>query len=241
MNILELENLSKNFEGLQAVNNVSFFIKQGEITGVIGPNGAGKTTTFNLITGFMKPSKGKVLYRGEDITNLLPHAICKKGLIRTFQIVQTFKEMTVRENIMIGSFMRYPDVRDASKKADEIMDRLGISHKANQLGKNLTLHDCKRLEVARALATDPNIILLDEVMAGLNLTEVEDVIGLIRRLNQEGLTFLIIEHVMQAIMALSHKIVVLNYGEKIAEGDPKLVVNNKEVIKSYLGEEERLA
>jgi len=234
---LELKNVSKNFGGLKAVHQVSFSLERGEILGIIGPNGAGKTTLFNTLTGFYKPDEGEIWFEGERLVGLKPHQICKKGMVRTFQIVKPFLELTTLENVVIAALNRTELIREATEKALQTIEMVGLKDKAETLATGLTLPHRKRLELARALATEPKLLLLDEVMAGLTPTEVEELIRLLKEINRRGMTILMIEHVMQGVMALSKRVVVLNYGEKIAEGVPQEVVKNRQVIDAYLGEE----
>lgn len=237
MSLLTAENLSKQFGGLMAVRNLSFEVNEGEILGLIGPNGAGKTTTFNLLSGFLAPTTGRIFFRGQRIDGRKPHEICALGLTRTFQIVQPFPDITVLENVLIGAFSRHPSVSSARRKAKEVLEQVGLAHKADTLGRNLTLLELKWLEIAKALATEPRMLLLDEVAAGLNPVEIEEVLALVRKLNAEGVTLLLVEHVMQVIMNLSHRIIVLNFGEKIAEGAPDEISHNPQVLEAYLGQE----
>lgn len=223
------------FGSLVANEDVSFNIHENEIVSLIGPNGAGKTTLFNCITGFYKPFSGQTLYMGKDITNMASYEICKLGITRTFQIVKTLNEMTVKENVMTGAFLKTRSRKEAEDSAEEILEITGLSGKKNILGANLTIADRKRVEIARALATNPKILMLDECMAGLNQTEIKEVMELILQLKARGLSLLIVEHIMEAIMPISDNVVVLNAGKKIVEGPPKDVVNNDEVIKAYLG------
>ncbi len=234
---MELKNVSKNFGGLKAVHQVSFSLERGEILGIIGPNGAGKTTLFNTLTGFYKPDEGEIWFEGERLVGLKPHQICKKGMVRTFQIVKPFLELTTLENVVIAALNRTELIREATEKALQTIEMVGLKDKAETLATGLTLPHRKRLELARALATEPKLLLLDEVMAGLTPTEVEELIRLLKEINRRGMTILMIEHVMQGVMALSKRVVVLNYGEKIAEGVPQEVVKNRQVIDAYLGEE----
>jgi branched-chain amino acid transport system permease protein len=235
--ILQVKNITKNFGGLTAVREVDLKIETGEILGLIGPNGAGKTTLFNLISGFLAPTKGSIQFKGKEITNFSPHAISRMGIGRTFQIVSPFGEMTVLENVMMGAFCHEHHLPRARGSSQEILDFLGMGPKQSLRIGELTLEDKKRLELARALATKPTLLLIDEVMAGLNPEEVTETISLLRDIRDQGVTILMIEHVMQAVMSLSDRIVILNFGEKIAEGSPGEVSRNPEVIKAYLGEE----
>lgn len=234
--ILNIDNITMKFGSLIANENVSFAIHENEIVSLIGPNGAGKTTLFNCITGFYKPFSGKVTYEDKDITGATTYEICRLGITRTFQIVQTLKEMTVEENIMTGAFLKTKSRKEAQAIAAEIMEMTDLSKKKNVLGANLTIVDKKRVEIARALATRPRILMLDECMAGLNQTEIKDVMNLCLKLKENGLSLLVVEHIMEAIMPISDNIVVLNAGKKIAEGIPADIVNNDEVIKAYLGD-----
>lgn len=235
--LLELNDLTIKFGGLTAVNKLNAGLHAGEAVGLIGPNGAGKTTAFNLIVGVYKPTEGKVIFDGEDITGLEPYEVCRKGIGRTFQVVKPFGKMTVLQNIMVGAFVNTSKQREAKRVATEIMEKVGLQNKRDNLAQNLTIPERKRLEVAKALATRPKLLLLDEVLAGLNPTEIEDAIVLIKSINQEGITVLMIEHVLQATMAICGRIIVLDYGKKIAEGTPAEVTSNREVIKAYLGDD----
>jgi branched-chain amino acid transport system ATP-binding protein len=234
--LLEVEAVSRRFRGLLAVDAVSFDVAAGELFAVIGPNGAGKTTLFNLIAGALAPDAGIIRLAGERIDGMRPDAIAARGVGRTFQIVRPFPAMTVRENIMVGSLMRTPHAAAARAKADAVMERLGFAALADRPAGSLTLPDRKRLEVARALATEPRLLLLDEVMAGLRPTEVDGMVATLRAINAErGTTIVLIEHVMRAVMALAGRVLVLHHGARIALGTPAEVVAEPEVVRSYLG------
>jgi branched-chain amino acid transport system ATP-binding protein len=237
MALLELHSVTKTFGGLMAVNALSFSVHEGEIVGLIGPNGSGKTTAFHLISGFHALSAGDITFAGKTLVGLKPHQICHRGIGRTFQIVQPFNNLTVLENVRVGAFRSSSDAARATHEAGEILAMLGLAPKQDLLPTSLTIGDRKRLELSRALATKPKLLLLDEVMAGLTPAETAEMIALIRQIRASGVTLLIIEHVMQAIMSLSQRIVVLHHGEKICEGLPQEVSRNPEVIKAYLGEE----
>ena len=234
--ILQTENVVKQFGGLVAVDNISIELHEGEILGLIGANGAGKTTLFNMISGSFRPTSGKILFNGTRIDKLSPNKICKLGLGRTYQIVQPFLNLTVLENTTVGALLRNPSVKEARKKAEEILEFVGLSGRKDVVGGALNIPELKRMEMARALATEPKVLLLDEVMAGLTPTESEQVIELVRSIRNSGTTIIIIEHVMKAIMNLSDRIYVLNQGKLIATGTPSEITQNSEVIKSYLGE-----
>ncbi len=236
MSLLEMTGLSKRFGGLQAVSNFDLRLDAGEIVGLIGPNGAGKTTAFHLIAGFHAPTSGEIRFKDSSIVGFKPHAICRLGLARTFQIVQPFAGLSVVENVMVGAFNRERDAAAARRLAGEIVEFVGLGPRRDMPARSLTLSDRKRLEMARGLATRPELLLLDEAMSGLNPTEIDEIVGLIRRIHARGVSLLIIEHVMQAIMALSHRLVVLHHGEKLAEGAPGEVARDRRVIEAYLGE-----
>jgi branched-chain amino acid transport system ATP-binding protein len=236
---LELDAVGKSFRGLRAVHDVSFAVPAGAIHALIGPNGAGKTTIFNVIAGVFAPDSGRVRLDGTVISGLRPDRICDAGVGRTFQLVKPFKELSVLENVTVGALHRRRHLADARDAAAAILAQLGLHDRRHQLAQSLTLPDRKRLEVARALATEPKLLLLDEVMAGLRPTEVDVMVGFLRELNQRtGLTILLIEHVMRAVMALAAEVVVVSYGEKIAEGTPQEVTRNQAVLDVYLGQEE---
>jgi branched-chain amino acid transport system ATP-binding protein len=235
--ILEVAGVSKNFSGLRAVADVSFTVPEGAIFAVIGPNGAGKTTMFNLIAGLFAPNAGTIAFQGERIEGLTPDEVCRRGIGRTFQIVRPFPALTVEDNVMVGALLRHADPRQAMTRAHDVLRRLDLYDKRLQLGGSLTLPDRKRLEVARALATEPKLLLLDEVMAGLRPTETDRIVDILKELNAGGLTILLIEHVMRAVMSLATRVLVLHHGAAIAEGSPAEVVRDPAVVQSYLGAE----
>jgi branched-chain amino acid transport system ATP-binding protein len=236
--MLDVEALSKSFRGLHAVQNASFDVPEGAIVGLIGPNGAGKTTCFNMIAGVFRPDAGEMRFAGQRIAGWRPDQVCAAGIGRTFQIVKPFAGLSVLDNVVVGALLKSKDVSAAKSHAAQIIDRLGLGAKRDLPASSLTLPDRKRLEVARALATRPKLLLLDEVMAGLRPTECDQMVEVFRALNRaEGLTILLIEHVMRAVMALAQRIVVLHHGEVIARGAPQDVVRDPGVLECYLGEE----
>ncbi len=235
MALLEVEGLTRNFGGLRAVGDLAFSVAEGEILGLIGPNGAGKTTVFNLITGFVRPTAGHVRLDGRNVVGLRPHAVARRGIARTFQIVKPFRGLSVKENVTLAAFLRHPARRDAEAAAVEVIERVGLGRKAESLASQLTLMDQKRLELARALATGPRLVLLDEPMGGLNPHEVDQASSLVQRIREGGVTVILVEHVMKAIMRIRDRVVVMNQGEKIAEGPPAQVVQDPAVLAAYFG------
>ena len=235
--LLTLDAVRKRFRGLVAVDGVSFAVPQGAIFGLIGPNGAGKTTLFNVIAGAMRPDGGAIHFVGEPIHGLPADAVCRRGIARTFQVVRPFPALSVEDNVLIGALLHRHDVKTARAHARELLGRLDLFDKRHRPAATLTLPDRKRLEVARALATEPRLLLLDEVMAGLRPTETDRMVAILRALNRDGLTILLIEHVMRAVMALATHVLVLDHGVAIAEGAPEAVVRDPAVVQSYLGAE----
>ncbi|HEX2798174.1 MAG TPA: ABC transporter ATP-binding protein [Thermoanaerobaculia bacterium] len=235
MSLLELKDVSKRFGGLQAVGHMSFTLEKGDILGLIGPNGAGKTTIFNLINGYHPPTGGTILFKGGRIDGLKPHTVCQLGLARTFQVVKPLARLTVLENVMVSAFCRTDRREEARAIALETTAFTEMDTWRDRLAGSLPLGMRKRLEMARALATRPELLLLDENFAGLNPAEVEKTIEIVRKIHGSGVTILIIEHIMRVIMAISHRLICINYGEKIAEGTPREVADNQQVIDAYLG------
>ncbi len=237
--LLEVRHVTKRFGGLVANDDVSLSVSEGEIVSIIGPNGAGKSTLFGCVTGFHRPDAGEVRWQGRDITGLAADRVCRLGIARTFQIVQVIGDMTVLENVMTGAFLRAPRRAAAQARAEEVLLTTGLADRGAFLGSALTIADKKRLEVAMALATGPRLLMLDESMAGLTPVELRQIIGLLRRVRDQGVTLVVVEHVMEAVMQLSDRVVVLNSGKKLAEGTPRQVVADPRVVQAYLGERYR--
>ena len=235
MALLEVKGLTRDFGGLRAVSALDFSVGQGEILGLIGPNGAGKTTVFNLVTGFVPPTSGEILFEGRSVVGLRPHAVTARGIARTFQVVKPFVGLTVLENVTLASFLREKSRREAEARAAEVLAKVGLARRSGTLAGQLTLMEQKRLEVARALATGARLLLLDEPMGGLNASEVDVASELVSSLRASGLTIVLVEHVMKAIMRISDRVVVIHHGEKIAEGPPARVVQDAGVIAAYFG------
>jgi branched-chain amino acid transport system ATP-binding protein len=238
--ILEVRDVTKRFGGLQALTDVTFDLSAGEILGLIGPNGAGKTTLFNVINGVFPPNQGKVIFRGEDITGFPPYEVARRGLARAYQVVRPLSDLTVRENVMVGAcFGRERlSLSEAARVADDVLTQVGLTDKAGLFAGALNVAEKKRLELARALGSQPYLLLLDEVLAGLNPAEITMMMETIRQIRDSGITILMIEHVMQAMMAISDRVLVLDYGALIAQGPPQEVVNDPQVIEAYLGDPE---
>ena len=234
--LLEIDNITKAFGGLLALNHLSFNVEEGEILGLIGPNGAGKTTMFNVISGFHKPDSGSVRFMGKNISSHSASETCREGIARTFQQVRTFPTLTGLDNIVCGAFCRTNNLEESKREASRVIEWLGLDKERDTAVKELTLAERKLVEVGRAMATKPKLLLLDEVVAGLNPTEVDRIIGLIKEINKSGITLVVVEHVMKVVMSVSDRIVVLDRGAEVAEGNPQEVSENKEVIKVYLGE-----
>jgi len=232
---LEIREVTKNFGGLLANDRISFEMSQGEILGLVGPNGAGKTTLFNCISGYYPVSSGKIILEGRNITNNAPYQICTRGIARTFQIVQNFQKMTALENVMIGAFLNHKGRKDSYEKSLEVLRFIDLIDKRNDLARNLSPPEQRRLGLGMALATEPKLLMLDEAMAGLTPMEIDDVLDLLRKIRDSGVSIIVIEHLMRAVMNVSDRVIVLDYGSKIAEGMPKEIVQNEAVIKAYLG------
>jgi branched-chain amino acid transport system ATP-binding protein len=242
MHVLKTDGLCKSFGGLRAICDLDFEVEEGEIIGLIGPNGSGKTTTLNLLTGFLKPDSGTVMFMGENVTGFPRYRMSQKGVARTFQLIKPFLDFTALQNVMVGRIYGQAPAKSlkvAAEESEETLDRVGLLAKAKVLAKDLTLMERKRLELARALATKPQLLLLDELMAGLNHSEAEDAMQLIKQIRESNITIVVVEHIVKAILGLSDRIIVLNMGEKIAEGPPQEIIHHPEVIDVYLGKAHR--
>ncbi len=237
--ILEVSSVTKAFGGLVAINDLDLAINEGEVVGLIGPNGSGKTTSFNLISGFIKPDRGEIIFNGKDITGFKPHRICQYGIARTFQLTKPFAGLTALQNVMIGMMYGEGKIRSVAKakmECEKILEFVGLARRGQAPVTSFGTVDRKKLEIARALATRPRLLLLDEMMSGLTATEMEEAVRLVKAIGDSGITIIVVEHVMKAILDISSRLIVLNYGEKIAEGEPREVVRNEQVIEAYLGE-----
>ena len=235
MKLLEIKNVTKRFGGLFANNRISFDISQGEIIGLVGPNGAGKTTLFNCISGYYPPTSGNILFEGREIKNSPPYKVCARGIARTFQIIENFQKMTVLENMMVGAFKKHKYKGKAFKKALKVSEFIELSDKNFEYASDLSPPEQRRLGLGMALATEPKLLMLDEVMAGLTPKEIDEVLDLLRKVRDSGVTLIVIEHLMRAVMSICERIFVLDYGEKIAEGNPEEIAHDKKVIQAYLG------
>jgi branched-chain amino acid transport system ATP-binding protein len=237
--ILEVSSVTKAFGGLVAINDLDLAINEGEVVGLIGPNGSGKTTSFNLISGFIKPDRGEIIFNGKDITGFKPHRICQYGIARTFQLTKPFAGLTALQNVMIGMMYGERKIRSVAKakmECEKILEFVGLVERGHSPVTSFGTVDRKKLEIARALATKPRLLLLDEMMSGLTATEMEEAVRLVKAIGDSGITMIVVEHVMKAILDISSRLIVLNYGEKIAEGEPREVVRKEQVIEAYLGE-----
>jgi branched-chain amino acid transport system ATP-binding protein len=237
--LLEINGITKSFGGLVAVNNLQFNVDKGDVVGLIGPNGSGKTTSFNLISGHLKPDEGQILFNGTDITGLKTHKICRRGIARTFQLTKPFGGMTAIQNVMVGRLYggKSPEnLKKARRSCDRLLEFVGLGGKESVEAHSFGTVDRKRLEIARALATEPELLLLDEMMSGLTPAEMDQALRLVKSISDSGVTLIVVEHVMKAIMTISSRLIVLNYGEKIAEGRPQEVVSDQKVVDAYLGE-----
>jgi branched-chain amino acid transport system ATP-binding protein len=236
MPLLQVDKICKSFGGLKAVSELEFHIEQGEVLGLIGPNGAGKTTAFNMIAGYFPPDSGRVIFNGRDITGLKPWDICRLGIVRTFQLSKPFADLTVLDNIKVGAFARNGDTRAVSAKAEAMLEFMGMTRLRDVEAHSLTATDRKKMELGRALATEPKLLLMDEVVAGATPSEAVEMMDIIRNIREKGITILIVEHVMKVIMGLSDRVVVLNYGKKLVDCSPEEAACNAEVLTAYLGE-----
>ena len=236
MPLLEVKKISKSFGGLKAVSGLEFHIEKGEVLGLIGPNGAGKTTAFNMIAGYFPPDSGKVIFKGRNITGMKPWEVCKLGIVRTFQLSKPFADLTVLDNIKVGAFARTTDIKQVSAKAESMLEFMGITKLRQTEAHSLTATDRKKMELGRALVTEPELLLMDEVVAGATPSEAREMMEIIKRIQAKGVTILIVEHVMKVIMGLSNRVVVLNYGEKLVDCSPEEAACNADVLTAYLGE-----
>jgi len=235
MALLEIKKLNKSFGGLKAVHDLNFQVEEGEIFGQIGPNGAGKTTAFNLITGFYRPDEGEIWFKGENLVGLKSFHICQRGICRTFQVAKPFRDLTVLRNVMMGAFLKTSSIPEAEDRALAVLAFVRLLEKKDSFARSLNTIDQRRLELARALATEPSLLLLDEMMAGLNPREFDEAIALIRQVRDKGITVIVVEHVIKAIMALSDRILVIHQGTKLVEGNPQEIMKDPRVIEAYLG------
>lgn len=235
--LLQVEHIAKRFGGVQAVKDLSFTLKKGEILGLLGPNGAGKTTAFNMIAGFVSADQGRILLEGQEITSMRPWNVCKAGIGRTFQLSKPFGGMSTRENLLVGGLVKTNDRERSLRKADELLEFLGLEHVADSDADNLTAFERRKVELGRALSTDPQLLLMDEVVAGATPQEAMAMVELVKKVHARGVTVLIIEHVMKVIMGLSHRVIVMHHGELIADGEPAEVVKQPDVLKAYFGED----